>query len=293
MKIFEILTLGAVLAQEDACQPGDIDLGNGLCAADSETAAAIQPTLDDLNNDDDDGADANATGLASTRRFQLGSVGGGSERSEQNMRTKKRTQRIALLAAKVGATRSGSRLKPREFLKRINNYGCHCWTKAGTEHIGYKGKPLDGIDRACRALKSCHACIEIDHSNCDPITTKYRARVQKNTMGITITCTNTLNHKKTNNGQCKHDLCECDKRFAEAVAESWDEWDQKNHNLDAQGLFDRACVTGGGSNGAQRLLNSDGPPNQCCGTTYPDMKPFNTASHQCTSDKLVMPVNNL
>ena len=68
--------------------------------------------------------------------------------------------------------------------------GCHCWTKPGTEDIGYKGKPLDSVDRACRTLKTCHTCIGLDFADCDPITTKYRAKVVKNhqTGGIDIQC---------------------------------------------------------------------------------------------------------
>ena len=72
--------------------------------------------------------------------------------------------------------------------------GCHCWTKPNTENIGYKGQPLDGVDRACRTLHSCHTCINLDFQNCDPVTTKYRAKVVKNGDGtIDIQCSKYLN----------------------------------------------------------------------------------------------------
>ena len=61
--------------------------------------------------------------------------------------------------------------------------------KPGTEAIGFKGQPVDEIDRSCKALKSCHTCIELEYSNCDPVTTKYRAKVQRQGDGtLQITC---------------------------------------------------------------------------------------------------------
>merc|ERR1711915_1090403 len=109
----------------------------------------------------------------------------------------------------------------------INGYGCHCWTKPNTENIGYKGQPLDGVDRACRTLHSCHTCINLDFQDCDPVTTKYRAKVVKNGDGtIDIQCTNTMNAKGTNNGECKRSLCECDKQFSDQVAADWQSTDE-------------------------------------------------------------------
>ena len=95
-----------------------------------------------------------------------------------------------------------------------------------------------------------------------------------------------MNAKGTNNGECKRSLCECDKQFSEQVAADWQSWDEGNWNLDGRGLFDAACVT----NGARSM--SAGPPDQCCGTSYPDMKPFSTDSHTCT-DARITPINNL
>ena len=140
------------------------------------------------------------------RRFPLP---GSSEDASNNLRTKKRTQRISFLIAQVDAKQSATpgskKLRPREFLQKVNGYGlyfvlliffflntisgCHCWTKPGTESIGYKGQPIDDIDRACKALKSCHTCIELDYNNCDPVTTKYRAKVSKRSDGtLDIQC---------------------------------------------------------------------------------------------------------
>lgn len=67
----------------------------------------------------------NEQDLASTfgRRFQIGQNDEFTSDSDDIMRTKRRTQRLTLLMAKVQSTRSGERLRPREFLRQINNYG--------------------------------------------------------------------------------------------------------------------------------------------------------------------------
>lgn len=283
MKIFSILAAANVFAQDidDGCGEGEIDLGNGICTDDESVASRIREIQAELAEDE---SEDRASSLG--RRFSMGQVDDFS--NSGNMRTKRRTQRLTLLMAKVeGQQRNVGKFRPREFMRRINGYGCHCWTKPNTENIGYKGQPLDGVDRACRTLHSCHTCINLDYNECDPVTTKYRAKVVKNGDGtIDIQCTNTMNAKGTNNGECKRSLCECDKQFSEQVAADWQTWDEGNWNLDGRGLFDAACVT----NGARSM--SAGPPDQCCGTSYPDMKPFSTESHTCT-DARITPINNL
>lgn len=287
MKIFNLLAIAQVFAQEndeDSCnQPGEVEV-DGFCFENAAEAAKFQAMMAEADAEDEQPGDA-ASQLG--RRFSMGP----SDSSQgPGVRTKKRTQRISFLIAQVGAKqeKNGKRLRPREFLKRVNGYGCHCWTKPGTEAIGYKGQPVDEIDRSCKSLKSCHTCIELEYSNCDPVTTKYRAKVQRQGDGtLQITCTNTLNKKGTNNGDCKKSLCECDKAFAMSMAESWNDWSEDFWNLDNQGLFDSSCSV----INKERMVSS-GPPDQCCGTGYPDMKPFYSETHQCT-DAHVMPINNI
>merc|ERR1712113_180176 len=284
MKIFEILSLGigAFVNAEEGCAAGEIDVGNGICTNDPTVALTLQNFINDNEETEPQRV---------TRRFPIGQATDSFKGPDENLRTKRRTQRLTLLMAKVSTTESGQNLRPRDFMRQINNYGCHCWTKPNTESIGYKGNPLDGIDRSCRTLKSCHTCINLQFENCDPVTTKYRAKVHKNSDGtIDIQCTNTINQKKNNNGECKRSLCECDKQFAEQVALSWHEWEDKKWKLDNKDLFDKACqATSSNVNG--RLLNS-GPPDQCCGSSYPDMKPFSTSSHTC-QDSHILPKNNI
>lgn len=284
MKIFNLLAVAAFAQENDeGCSAGEIEV-DGLCVEESY-ASEFANLLAEADNEQPE------NNSMQMRRFPLP---GSSVDASDNLRTKKRTQRISLLMAQVDAKQRADpkqpKLRPREFLQKINGYGCHCWTKPGTEAIGYKGQPLDNIDTACKTLKSCHTCIELDYNNCDPVTTKYRAKVSKQPDGtLDIQCTNTMNKKGTNNGHCKRSLCECDKQFAFNVAESWKDWSSQNWDLEQNGIFGATCVT----NDKDSRMLSSGPPNKCCGTTYPDMKPYSSESHTCTADKKVTVINNL
>ena len=98
----------------EPCAEGEFDVG-GFCMDDAELAAEMGEIVADLEGDDEDD---NASKLG--RRFQIGGPDSGSN-AEDNMRTKRRTQRISLLMAKVQS--QGQRIKPREFMRRINSYG--------------------------------------------------------------------------------------------------------------------------------------------------------------------------
>jgi len=49
-------------------------------------------------------------------------------KGDENLRTKRRTQRLTLLMAKVSSTRSGQNLRPRDFMRQINNYGKNAYS---------------------------------------------------------------------------------------------------------------------------------------------------------------------
>ena len=142
MKIFSLLAAANVFAQgkvhplftpsypqtpfkiypqefDDGCADGEIDLGNGICTDDESVASRIREIQADLAEEDAESSD-NASKLG--RRFSMGGVDDFS--SVDNMRTKRRTQRLTLLMAKVeGQQRNVAKFRPREFMKKINGYG--------------------------------------------------------------------------------------------------------------------------------------------------------------------------
>ena len=121
---------------------------------------------------------------------------------------------------------------------------------------------------------------------CDPVTTKYKAKISRNgNGGLSIVCANTLNAKQTNNGDCKRSLCECDKQFADSFAANFEEWSADTWNLEENGTYDAMCVRN--SRGSRALGTG---PDSCCGN-YPSIRAYNSATHTCidgevTSDNM-------
>ena len=115
-------------------------MGNGICA-EASLAPVIQEYVTEIEAESEETVTP-ANGI-SARRFQMGSTGNEvGMNSIDNLRTKRRTQRLTLLAAKVQASqRNGAKLRPREFLKMMNSYGelvlffvSPCWLRILT-HI--------------------------------------------------------------------------------------------------------------------------------------------------------------
>jgi hypothetical protein len=277
---------------DEGCGEGYVPTVDGLCAEDSALAQEIAGMYDD----DDEPTNPNL------RKFPMGSSQGAQGETgffDSGLeRTKRRSQRMTLLLAKVTAggtlvDKDGKKIRSKEFINRVNQYGCHCWPSERKEHLTGYGKALDSIDESCFVLKQCHKCIGIDYpendsrpQGCDPVTTKYKAKISRDgSNGLSITCANTLNAKGTNNGDCKRSLCECDKAFADSFATNFADWSSDTWQLEQNGNYDEMCVRN--SRGARALGTG---PDSCCGN-YPNIKAYNSATHSCvdgvvTSDNL-------
>ena len=119
--------------------------------------------------------------------------------------------------------------KWEDFKSRITNYGCFCFNESNA--AGGKGQARDLIDQSCKNLFKCQTCIkmDIDNRNILPntdgscsITTTYNFNLTKSAVTELpeIECQNL-------EGTCKRALCECDKRFANELAHSYDTWDSQ------------------------------------------------------------------
>merc|ERR1711988_368437 len=105
------------------------------------------------------------------------------------------------------------------FVKRIQNYGCHCFPSAG-RMPGGSGAPVDAIDEACRNLARCHSCVASDHGFVGRISQeKYRYAINAGE----IDCS-------SNSDQQKLEQCQCDKKFAEDLGASWSDSNWDIHN---------------------------------------------------------------
>jgi len=201
-------------------------------------------------------------------------------------RTKKRSQRVTMLLARTNfdsmVDENGDKLRPKKFIERINSYGCYCWARSEEKLNGY-GTPLDALDASCKTLAQCHTCIKLDYSEetCDPYSQKYSAKIRKNNGTITVECTNKLNKRENNNGDCKRDLCECDKAFADNFASNFAVFNPENWKLVENGIYDEKCEKPAPS--ASRLVS--GPSDECCGE-YPTRKPFLSLNNQCVDGQI-------
>lgn len=273
---------------DDECEDGE--LINGICVDDElaqqinfEQAELLQPEEQDFST------------FIQARRFPMRPPTTESDAEEDLERSKKRSQRLMLIMAQCTSNggcndENGKKLTPRKFFARTQDYGCHCWIKGSLEGMGGSGVPVDDIDKSCKELSRCHTCISLanyadEDKACDPVNTKYKAKVSKKNGNIDIKCLNTLNKKKSNHGDCKRDLCECDKLFAQQFANHFSSWNSPFWKMDKAG----ACVKPGSAN---RSFGNKGPPDQCCGPEFPYMKPYNTADHQCV-DNIVIGLNQI
>lgn len=150
-------------------------------------------------------------------------------------------------------------------------YGCYCLPE-GSHNIaaGGYGKPLDGIDKACFDFKQCYKCLIDEHEVNQPDKTwadqdqckgeniGYRADLIINPDGTkSIECQNKA-------GECRRNICECDKALAQKLAIEEDNWNVDLHEIKGNFKRDENCYKpqGGGS-----------PFVECCGDTF--TFPFN------------------
>merc|ERR1711881_174001 len=152
-----------------------------------------------------------------------------------------------------------------EMIKRIQNYGCHCFP--GMSRIaGGAGPPQDDYDALCRDLARCQQCVSLEF-NVDPATHKY--------------IFNYIPDKKIfdcsdNKTPAKEALCQCNADYALKLADIWrdEKFNVKiwNNKKNADFNFDHENVCEG-------LHNHS--PDQCCGEKFPDKVPFDSSNRQC------------
>ena len=154
------------------------------------------------------------------------------------------------------------------FVKRIQNYGCHCFPDQGRVPGG-SGAPVDAIDSACRDLARCHSCVAMDHSFSGRISQeKYRYDLSSG-----IDCSSNIEQQKL-------DQCQCDKKFAEDLGSLWDDaaWDVANWQTDKNP--NRADYAANGTCATSGIGNVQ---DMCCGDN-PSRRPYNSVNFECCPD---------
>ena len=161
-------------------------------------------------------------------------------------------------------------------VKRIQNYGCHCFPGM-SRAAGGQGAPVDDMDSACHTLFKCHRCVDMDHNNaCDVDAGKYRFSIRDGE----ITCNG------DRNSDCQQNQCQCDKEFALTMGQIWDDdaynfhyWLARNNvrAMENAGtpVFDFADTC--------QNSQSNSTPDSCCGE-YPHRRPFSSVMMECCDD---------
>lgn len=105
-------------------------------------------------------------------------------------------------------------------------YGCWCAPDGffNPAQQGY-GKPVDSIDRSCRAMSYCYECARLDHGqecNSDQVNYRWHGTMNPVTGKKEIVCDDKP-------GTCAHSLCSCDKSLAQELAIHEDSWNLHHH----------------------------------------------------------------
>jgi hypothetical protein len=94
---------------------------------------------------------------------------------------------------------------------RFSQYGCWCFQSFDYDFWKGQGYPKDGIDKTCRKLSLCYHCIAQDFEECNPESTySFVGLEDVVTKDRVIQCLD-------EEGSCKRNICECDKKFAEGL----------------------------------------------------------------------------
>lgn len=177
------------------------------------------------------------------------------------------TRMIAHIVAKPN-------LKKKEVVKKILNYGCHCFPGSKRNRsVGGKGPAMDTIDGICRSQYQCHKCVEMEYGcspDLNPYTVQFKGR--KNALQKEVIC-------RDDEGTCSRSICECDRNMAENLEDVW--FAANIHN----GFYwkDRRNAKKNPTFDYEGTCNASGlsaVPDSCCGN-FPDVVPYNQASKGC------------
>lgn len=239
----------------------------------AEKAAVFEAECEaDCGDDEDSLWPCDAEGIANcvNAQFMAGRAGRGPTKRQLGMKY----GRWKAAARMIGHIVAKPNLKKKTVIKRMLNYGCHCFPGGKkTRTVGGKGPAMDEIDNVCRTQFQCHKCVELD-TGCDPDTTAYKAQFRggKKALVKQVVC-------KDPENSCKRQMCECDKRMAENLKKVWFKpdaynlyhWNEKR-NQKRNPTFDYKATC---------LVPGNSPqPDQCCGV-FPDVIPYNQATKSC------------
>jgi len=152
-------------------------------------------------------------------------------------------------------------------------YGCHCMPEGSHNLLGNGyGVPVDSIDRSCKNFFQCYECAKMEDSTCQGDKVKYKYRlVQDQTTGEKkVECVN-------KEGSCQRNICECDKRWSEKLAQIEGDFDPRYHKNRGVGIEPAWKY----NNECKKSKGIFGKPEECCGASFPDKMPLQKGKQCC------------
>jgi hypothetical protein len=161
------------------------------------------------------------------------------------------------------------------------NYGCYCWIDGVESGVIGGGRVKDVSDHHCKELYRCYKCANIDYSkNYTDVNYRVDLNIDSDTGARTIDCS-------VNSKSDAENVCECDKRFAEKIA---DTRDKCQDNAGRDDMYGEYCMdekyrtgTGGGSFDPRAQCDKQfhgHDKSKCCGI-YPNRYPYDPEFKEC------------
>lgn len=161
--------------------------------------------------------------------------------------------------------KNGEKFDPTKYLA----YGCHCML-LGDRPIG-KGVPVDRLDRACRALKQCHKCVE----------GKWNTECSTAEMSGDISLSSTGNVTYTGSDQCLNDMFNCNLQFVSDFYDLKGIYNEVYHTSKSKFFHEQDCQV---EDMKGRSLNGQGA--QCCGSSTSPFVLYKVGKHKCCNGRL-------
>ena len=170
--------------------------------------------------------------------------------------------------------------KVGELQDLYTNYGCYCWIDGPAAGVIGGGKTRDMTDHHCKELYRCYKCVNIDYAK-NYTDVEYSVDFTEDDDG------NRLLDCKINSKQDAENICECDKRFAEEIANTVNGCKAGQQDDEMYGAY---CMdekfrtsTGNGNFNPRKQCEKQFPDhdkNKCCGF-YPNRLPYDSNHADC------------
>jgi len=159
------------------------------------------------------------------------------------------------------------------------NYGCYCWINGLEDGVIGGGATKDMVDHHCKELYRCYKCVNSDYDQ-NYTDIAYSVDFNRKNNERNLDCT-------VNSQQTAENICECDKRFAENIAQAEEDCTAGTAKSDMHGehcMDEQYRTAGGGGNfnpNTQCNKQFHGHNKEKCCGIYPNRYPYDINFNDC------------